>query len=317
MNGTILLIDTSEFQIQKVKYILETIGAFQYLEFTESELFYSIFEDLNNIKLIIIDIAFPTELEGFDVLSAIRRNPRTKNTPIIVTTKYDQLEFRNRALSFSVSDYILKPYQASRLENSVRSLIKLEKKFEYDSSGIDDITMSFDEYIARELKLSDRTKQSLSILLVSSLNYLHSMEGEEQSNPSHETFEKVEALYPLIIDKFKKQLRTTDSVNVNDNGDILIVLPTTDSNGASVVSEKVKNYIEEELSSINLKFSDVFYSVFVTFPDEGSDFITLMENCFKKIHSKEMLEKIASIPIDTREYANKKYKQLRKWTLNF
>jgi len=54
-----------------------------------------------------MDIAFPVEKEGLEVLSAIRNNSRTANTPVIIATKSDNPGYRHAALKFKVSDYIL------------------------------------------------------------------------------------------------------------------------------------------------------------------------------------------------------------------
>jgi hypothetical protein len=51
----------------------------------------------------------------------------------------------------------------------------------------------------------------------------------------------------------------------------------------------------------------------VTFPEEGENFQQLMETAFRKVSSKEMLEKITSIPTDARNYADKIYSRYKRW----
>ena len=91
------------------------------------------------------------------------------------------------------------------------------------------------------------------------------------------------------------------------------MLPCTDEVGAQLVSEKIKKSMDSEFSKMNVDRNEYIYPVYVTFPKDGKSFQQLMQKAFKRISDKEMLERIVSIPTDTRRYADKSYNRYRRW----
>lgn len=308
MAGKVVIIDCSEYSREKAKHILKSIDDFEIVEIADAGSFYTYESSLENVELIIIDLALPTEKEGFKVLSSIRANPGTFRTPVIIATRLETPEYKSNALKFSVSDYIVKPYTSRRFESSIKALVKPKEKFRYDTSGIENITMSFEEYITKQLKLANRLKRPLSIVLVTSLKM------KKNELITRENFEELkESAFNAFVEKARTLLRETDYIILNKKKDVLVILPGTDPEGAKVVSQKLKLIMDEELKESKLKFDDLFYPVCVTYPDDGIDFNSLMESAYRKIASKEMLERISSIPFDKRQYANKRYNQFYKW----
>jgi DNA-binding response OmpR family regulator len=55
-----------------------------------------------------MDLAFPTEKEGFSLLASIRNSSHLKDTPVIIASKSDNVEYRNAALKLLANDYIQK-----------------------------------------------------------------------------------------------------------------------------------------------------------------------------------------------------------------
>lgn len=301
MDGTILLIEYSEYEREKVKIIMENVGEYEFVEIDNLKKFYGIIEDLSSISLIIMDIAFPVEKEGFEILSAIRKNSNTYNTPIIIVTKSDNVDYRHGALKFKVSDFVVKPYQTKRLENSIRSVLKIDQNFRYDFDSANVITMSIEDYITKEFKIASRANQSLSIILITPIDF-----KRETPGPSPELKEKI---YKAATEKVKLSLRSTDTAILNANKDILVVLPFTNSQGAQRVLEKVKDNVGEGLKHLNVKYNDFYYAVHVTFPNDGKNFQNLMERAIKKVEDKIMLEKITSIGANALDNARKTYKR--------
>lgn len=57
--------------------------------------------------LILLDLVLPQK-SGFEVLTKIRNNPETKNTPVIVLTNLEGSEEVERALSLGAHTYLVK-----------------------------------------------------------------------------------------------------------------------------------------------------------------------------------------------------------------
>jgi len=307
MDGNIIIIDYSEFEIKKARVILEHIGHFNITEITSLRQFPADISYLGAISLILMDIMLPIEKNGFDLLSDLKSNPRTSKIPVIVTTKSDRLEHRNAAAKYGVNDYILKPYQFDRLENSIRTVVKIKKEFVYDIKGFENIVMTFDDYFDKELKFAERTSQPLSLILIT---------------PNKTSFGKplpkvdsdyVKQVHSSITDKAKTVLRSTDRIIPNRNSDILIILPATDKQGTGVIKEKLDAAVRDLLKDTSMDMADIFHCIQVTYPEDGNSFESLITAAFKNIETKEIFEEIAAIPFDTGKYVSKKYNQFRSW----
>lgn len=304
MDGTILLIDYSEYEREKIKIIFENIGEYEFIEVGNLKQLYSLIGNLNSLSLIIMDIAFPSEKEGFEILTFLRKSPKTAAVPVIITTKSDNADLRRSALKFNVSDFVLKPYQTKRLENSIRIVMKIDQNFRYIVSSANVITMSIEDYITKEFKIASRADQSLSIILITPINLNKESEQQKSLDPNFK-----QKMYTNAVERVKISSRSTDTVILNENKDILLILPFTNSAGAERVLEKVKENVGAGLKDLNIKYNDYFYAVHVTFPNDGKNFQALMEKAIKKVEDKIMLEKITSIGASALENARNTYKR--------
>lgn len=307
MDGTVLIMDYSSYERQKVRHILGKIGNFNIVEVGGIGQFKLLDLGIEDLKLILLDLAFPTESDGFDVLRRIRSS-ESKNVPVIVVTPSDKHELKAEALKYSVNDYIIKPYQVKRLESSIRSFIRITVNFHYDTNRISEIKMTFDDYVAREIKYSKRTQNPLSLIIITTLQIHTELEVGQQTAVDNKAF-----IFSIAAQKAKEALRATDTIVLNRDRDIIIVLPCTDEAGARLVSDKIKSQMEPEFEKINADRNEYIYPVHVTFPKDGDSFQMLMETAFKKVSDKEMLEKIVSISTDARRYADKSYNRYKKW----
>ncbi len=59
MDGTILIIDYSEYEREKIKITFDNIGEFEFIEIKNPNEFYNLKKLNTDISLIIIDIEFP------------------------------------------------------------------------------------------------------------------------------------------------------------------------------------------------------------------------------------------------------------------
>ena len=77
--------------------------------------------------LIITDVKLP-ELTGWEVFDAVRSNPNTRNTPIIMLS-VAQLDFeRSESFTRSTKDfYMSKPFDLLKLRRQIRDLLDIER----------------------------------------------------------------------------------------------------------------------------------------------------------------------------------------------
>ncbi|MGI4839703.1 MAG: Hpt domain-containing protein [Janthinobacterium lividum] len=68
--------------------------------------------------VLLLDIEMP-RMDGFEVATQIRRDPRLRDLPIIMITSRTGAKHRDRALAIGVNDYLGKPYQETQLLDSI------------------------------------------------------------------------------------------------------------------------------------------------------------------------------------------------------
>lgn len=73
--------------------------------------------------LIVLDIMMPN-LDGFEVCERLRRNHKTKETPVIVVSVRGDIEDKIRGLTCGADDYLLKPFDPGELSARVRAHLR-------------------------------------------------------------------------------------------------------------------------------------------------------------------------------------------------
>ena len=68
--------------------------------------------------IMLLDIEMP-RMDGFEVATQVRHNPRLKDVPIIMITSRTGEKHRERALAIGVTDYMGKPFQEQELLNAL------------------------------------------------------------------------------------------------------------------------------------------------------------------------------------------------------
>ena len=108
----VLLIDDEQFYF---KLIRKTLKEAEYdLEFARSGN-----EGLAKIPafepdMLIVDLKLP-EMDGFQILERLRRDPKYSQIPVIVITAQDELSEKLKAFDLGADDYLVKPFQPEEL----------------------------------------------------------------------------------------------------------------------------------------------------------------------------------------------------------
>jgi len=57
--------------------------------------------------LIFLDIKMP-KMDGFEVLKRLRENPKTKKTPVVILSNFDEEDMVERGLTLGADEYLIK-----------------------------------------------------------------------------------------------------------------------------------------------------------------------------------------------------------------
>lgn len=277
MPGHIVIIDSYEKDALQMKKILSDMCDYSihivesYSEFAVAAL------PLDKISLIIIDINLGTESEGIETLKRIRQIPQYIMTPIIIITNLDKPYATGIGQEYSVYDYILKPYKPDRFIKSLKPLLikELDHLNKFTCTPV--IEVKPVEYLERELQIAVRTKTAISLIIIS---------------PS---YKKDDNLSELVFKRVCEFLRTTDKALLNDNGEIIVILPATDEIGASIVLEKMYDQLKDSFSNYEIDNYKECLCVSVSYPQNGDSIKKLIESAYLKLNCKRELEKVCTL----------------------
>ena len=65
-------------------------------------------------EMLIVDLKLP-EMDGFEILERLRRDPKFSHIPVIVITSQDELSEKLKAFELGADDYVVKPFQPEEL----------------------------------------------------------------------------------------------------------------------------------------------------------------------------------------------------------
>jgi PleD family two-component response regulator len=72
------------------------------------------------VDVILLDLMMP-EMDGFEVVRALKSNPATAEIPIIMITARDDIEARAEGMRVGVSDFLAKPVFRKQLANRIKA----------------------------------------------------------------------------------------------------------------------------------------------------------------------------------------------------
>jgi len=109
----ILVVEDDDDNLLLMGYAIEAFGC-KFIGQSSSEAVLSIAEEYQP-DLILLDILMP-DVDGIQVLQALKQNPSTCQIPVIAVTALARAEDRQSLLSAGFTDYISKPYMLDDLE---------------------------------------------------------------------------------------------------------------------------------------------------------------------------------------------------------
>ncbi|PZU95697.1 MAG: hybrid sensor histidine kinase/response regulator [Pseudanabaena sp.] len=126
--------------------------------------------------LILCDVMMP-ELDGFNVLKALRQNSLTAIIPVIFLTAKAAREDIREGMNLGAEDYLTKPFSAPELLNTISARIeKQESLMKASTARLDSLRQNIASYLPHELLTPLNGIMGISDLL---LHYHESMSADE------------------------------------------------------------------------------------------------------------------------------------------
>jgi len=108
MSKKILLLVEDDFFLRSLMTKKLTLEGYEVIEAENGRIALNELEK-NNIDLILLDLIMP-EVDGFEVLETISKNPELIKIPVIVLSNLGQKEKIDKAKSLGAKDYIIKAH---------------------------------------------------------------------------------------------------------------------------------------------------------------------------------------------------------------
>lgn len=90
----------------------------------------------NEVDVILLDLMMP-EMDGFQVVRALKNSPVTADIPIIMITARDDLDARAEGMRLGVSDFLAKPVFRRQLAGRVRAQLEVVETARNASATLD------------------------------------------------------------------------------------------------------------------------------------------------------------------------------------
>jgi two-component system alkaline phosphatase synthesis response regulator PhoP len=118
----VLLIEDEPHQIMMVRYRLEA-NNFDFASAADGK------EGLKKTKsekpdVILLDIVMP-EMDGYEVCKRIRKDPATKDIPVILFTASVIKNLKEKCLDCGADDYVVKPFESETLVGKIKQVLKI------------------------------------------------------------------------------------------------------------------------------------------------------------------------------------------------
>jgi putative two-component system response regulator len=141
--------------------------------------------------LILLDVMMP-EMDGYEVISQLKRNPRTTEIPVIFVTAMDATEDEERGLDHGAVDYITKPLRPAIVRARVRTHLELKRAKAYLKNE--------NQYLEAEVARRMRQNQIIQEVSIHALARLAETRDPETGNHLRRTQGYVRTLATALKD---------------------------------------------------------------------------------------------------------------------
>ncbi|MFY0593018.1 response regulator [Roseivirga sp.] len=121
----------------------------------------------NEVDIVISDVMMP-EMDGFELLAAIKADKTLHHVSVVMLTARAEMEDRLHALTLGIDDYLTKPFSSAvflaRIKNILENRIKVIRAFKELNKVVDDNAVDFVNDMSEEYGLSNRELEVMQLI---------------------------------------------------------------------------------------------------------------------------------------------------------
>lgn len=195
----------------------------------------------NPPAVILLDLEMP-EVDGFEVLRALKDNPSTLHVPVIVLTGRGGSEDKVTAFDLGAIDYVTKPCDLGELRARLRSALRLDRllKLLAERAEVDGLTglgnrASFNRRWAEKVAEHHRYKTPLSLMMIDADHFKRI--NDTYGHPAGDE------VLQQIAQVLQRECRMTDVVCRYGGEEFVMILPNTSDTESHVLAERIRTTI--------------------------------------------------------------------------
>ena len=195
-----------------------------------------------NPVVILLDLDMP-EMDGFEVLRALKDNPKTLEIPVIILSGLQSPQEKVTAFDLGAVDYITKPFDLTELRVRVRSALRMYRLLQMLSqrAQIDGLTglwnrAYFQTRWSEEVSRSSRHNRPLSVAMFDADHFksINDTYGHPAGDSVLQGIGKV----------LQREARASDICARYGGEEFVVIMPDTAPADAKVFCERVRTAIE-------------------------------------------------------------------------
>lgn len=176
----ILVVDDVDVNLIILEEIIKNMG-YQAMTAQGVKEAIELMHDTSNLPQIILsDISMP-DIDGFTFCTMLKKNPYTRNIPLIFISAMDQAADRSQGLEMGAVDYISKPFDRTEVELRINTHLKvymLQKELEENNRRLTMLVNGHMEKMYTEQK-------NIMIALARLVEFKEGQESSEELNNAH------------------------------------------------------------------------------------------------------------------------------------
>lgn len=193
-------------------------------------------------SLILCDQNMP-DMNGLDVVRALKSDPETMDIPVIMLSGEAATELKVKSFELGAMDFVPKPFDAAELRARIQSALRIDSlmKMLAQRAQIDGLTglwnrARFNDALAAEVNQAERSGQTLSLALcdLDHFKKLNDTFGHQAGDAALVTF----------ANKLQTAMRSYDVACRYGGEEFAVILPGTEGDAAYMVCDRIRTGIE-------------------------------------------------------------------------
>lgn len=193
--------------------------------------------------VILLDLDMP-DMDGFEVLRALKDDPATNNVPVIVLSGLNGSEDKVTAFDLGATDYVTKPFDLAELRARLRAALRLDHllKLLSERADVDGLTglgnrAHFNKRWAEKVAECKRYNQPLSLAIID-IDFFKRV-NDTYGHPAGD--EVIQGVAQLL----QRECRVHDVPCRFGGEEFVLIMPHTGPKDAAAVTDRMRQALSE------------------------------------------------------------------------